>query len=179
MTVPKGTVYLTYSEELKFNPYNSLALTVIKNILDLVYTDKVREKEGGTYGVGISISAAKYPYQNGSAMIQFDCDPDRAEELRKIIYNEIDSIIIKGPKKENLDKAVSNMLKNREETRMHNSYWSSTLYSYYFNGINNDDPANFENILNSFTTKDIQAIAGKFFKKADIADIIFKPVTGQ
>ena len=179
MTVPKGTVYLTYSEELKFNPYNSLALTVIKNILDLVYTDKVREKEGGTYGVGISISSAKYPYQNGSAMIQFDCDPDRAEELRKIIYNEIDSIIIKGPKKENLDKAVSNMLKNREETRMHNSYWSNTLYSYYFNGINNNDPANFEKILNSFTTKDIQAVASKFFKKADIADIIFKPATGQ
>jgi zinc protease len=177
MTVPKATVFVTYSEEVKFTPYNNLGLSVIKSILDLVYTDKVREKEGGTYGVSVNASSEKYPFQNASAMIMFDCDPARAQELKTIIYNEIDSIILKGPGKENLDKAINNLLKNREENRMHNAYWSSALYSYYFNGINNDDPANFENILKSFTAKDIQKIAKTFFGKADVADIVFKPKT--
>jgi zinc protease len=177
MTVPKGTVYVTYSEKARFNPYNNLGLNVIKNILDLVYTEKVREEEGGTYGVSINVSSAKYPYQNASAMIMFDCDPARTGELKTIIYNEIDNMIKVGPDKENLDKAIINMLKNREENRMHNSYWSSTLYSYYFNGIDNNDPSNFENILKSYTVKDIQKIAKTFFDKADVTDIVFTPET--
>jgi zinc protease len=80
-----------------------------------------------------------------------------------------------GPGKENLDKAVANILKTREEEELHNNYWITTLTEYYRDGINFDDPANYENILKSFTVKDIKKIAGKMFKKADVVDLVFKP----
>ena len=67
------------------------------------------------------------------------------------------------------------MLKTREENKMHNSYWLTTLSRYYSYGINSDDPKNYENILKLYTVKDIQKIAGKMFKKADVVDLIFKP----
>ena len=176
LKVPKSTVLLAFTSDMKYTPYNYLGLEVIKGILDIVYTEKVREDEGGTYGVGIQLSAQKRPEPIGEGMITFDCDPARANDLKAIIYRELDNLIKTGPSKENLDKAVNNMLKTREESKMHNSYWSSVLTRYYSYGINSDDPANYENILKAFTVKDIKKISGLMFRKADVVDLVFKPV---
>ncbi|MBE3085637.1 MAG: insulinase family protein, partial [Bacteroidetes bacterium] len=176
LTIPKSTVFISFAEDMKYNPNNYLGLEVIKGVLDIVYTEKVREDKGGTYGVGVSLSEQKRPTQIAEGMITFDCDPARANELKAIIYQELDNIMKNGPSKENLDKAVSNMLKNREENKLHNAYWSGVLSRYYSYSINSNDPANYENILKSYTVKDIKKIAGQMFKKADVVDLIFKPV---
>lgn len=175
LTIPKSTVFLAFENEIRYEPYYYLGLSVIKGILDIVYVEKVREDEGGTYGVGVSITSQKRPSETGEAYIQFDCDPARATELKAIIYREIDNIVKYGPRQEDLDKAVNNLLKTREESKLHNSYWSTTLSRYYSFGINNDDPASYEDVLKSFTIKDIKKIAGKMFKKADVVDLVFKP----
>ncbi len=175
LTIPKSTVFLAFSEDMKYNPHNYLGLAVIEGILDIVYTEKVREDEGGTYGVGVSFSSQKRPSQTGEAMITFDCDPARANDLKAIIYRELDNLMKNGPSQVNLDKAVSNMIKTHEESKLHNSYWSSVLARYYSYGINSDDPANYEKILESFTVKDIKKLASKMLKKADVVDLIFKP----
>ena len=175
LTIPKSTVFLSFEKDYKYSPYSNLGLSVINGILDIVYTEKVREDEGGTYGVSVSLSGSRRPSERGEGYIMFDCDPARAGELKAIIYREIDNIVKSGPSQENLDKAVANLLKNREEAKLHNAYWSSTLSRYYSYGINFDDPANYEDILKSFSVKDIKKIAGKMFKKADVCDLIFKP----
>jgi zinc protease len=175
LTIPKSTVFISFARDMKYDPYNYLGLEVIKGILDLVYTDKVREKEGGTYNVTVSLDEQKRPTQIGEGMIAFDCDPARANDLKAIIYQELDSIMTKGPSQENLDKTVNNLLKTREEERMHNAYWLGILSRYYSYGINSNDPANYETILKSFTVKDIKKIANRMFKKADVVDLIFKP----
>jgi zinc protease len=175
LTIPKSTIFISFAHDMKYSPYNYLGLEVIKGILDLVYTEKVREDKGGTYGVSVSLSEQKRPTEIGEGMITFDCDPSRANELKSIIYQELDTIMIKGPSQVNLDKAVSNILKTRDENKNHNSYWSSILTRYYSYGINSNDPANYENILKSFKVKDIKKIAGEMFKNADVVDLIFKP----
>jgi zinc protease len=176
LTIPKSTVFISFAEGMKYTPYNYLGLEVIKGILDIVYTEKVREDKGGTYGVGVSLSEQKRPTEIGEGMITFDCDPARANELKAIIYQELENLMQKGPSQVNLDKAVSNILKTREENKMHNAYWSSILSRYYSYGINSNDPANYENILKSFKIRDIKKISGEMFKKADVVDLIFKPV---
>jgi zinc protease len=175
LAVPKATVFISHSAEMKYKPYNNLCLKVINGILDIVYTEKVREEAGGTYGVSVLISSQLNPHPNASGLIMFDCDPAKANSLKEIIYNEIDKMIMTGPGRENLDKAVSNMLKNREESKLHNIYWSNALYSFYYTGINVNDPENYEDLLKKLTVKDIQKIAKLFFSKADIADIVFRP----
>jgi zinc protease len=175
LTIPKSTVFISFAKDIKYTPQNYLGLEVIKGVLDLVYTEKVREDEGGTYGVQVALSAQKRPEPKGEGVITFDCDPVRANDLKAIIYRELDNIIKNGPTQENLDKSVSNMLKTREENKMHNTYWSGILSRYYSYGINSNDPANYENILKAFTVKDIKKIAVEMFKKANVVDLIFKP----
>jgi zinc protease len=175
LKIPKSTVFLSFSQDMKYKPENYLGLEVIQGILDIVYIEKVREEEGGTYGVGVSLSSQKRPEQTGEGIISFDCDPARAKDLKAIIYRELDNIMNNGPSQENLGKAVTNLLKTREENKLHNSYWMSILSRYYSYGIDSNDPKNYENILKSFTVKDIKKIAQRMFKKADVVDLIFEP----
>jgi zinc protease len=177
LTVPKATVIISHSTDLKYNPYDNVCLKVISGILDLVYTEKVREEAGGTYGVSVNISSQLYPYQNATGLIMFDCDPNRVDSLKQIIYSEIDKLVKNGPSEVNLEKTVSNLLKTREEARLHNNFWSSVLYTYYYTGINVNDPENYEDILKKLTVKDIRKAAEAFFSKADVADIVFRPDT--
>lgn len=179
LAVPKATVIMSYSADSKFVPSNYLKMEVLKNILDLVYTEKVREEEGGTYGVSLNTSSEKRPQEKTNLLIAFECDPARAPELKEIIYRELADIARNGPSQVNLEKAVSNMLKTREEEREHNSYWGKAVQGYYLNGIDRNDPANYEDILNKLTTKDIRKVVKKLLAKADLLELVFVPENKQ
>ncbi|MFZ2287442.1 MAG: insulinase family protein [Bacteroidales bacterium] len=175
LTVPKARVFLNYSAGLKFNPSNNLKMDVLAAILDLVYTEKVREDEGGTYTVNTGATSYKRPVEKADLMITFECDPARASELKRIIYRELHEIASNGPSQVNLEKAVSNMLKTREEEKQHNSYWAGTVTSYYLYGIDNNDDRNFTGILNQLTVKDMKKMVKKYLARADLLEMVFVP----
>ena len=175
LAVPKATVVISYSANTKYNPAGNLTLDVLKGILDLVYTEKIREEQGGTYSVSLNASSQKRPEEKASLLVAFECDPERAAELKQIIYSELDSIAKNGPRQIDLDKTVSNLLKNREENSQHNSYWANTVRSYYLTGIDNNDNRNFAGILNSLTVRDVKKAVKKFLAKADLLELVFVP----
>ena len=108
--------------------------------------------------------------------MNFDTDPTKAEHLRSIVYREINKLASVGPTAEELDKAVKNLRKEREESKPNNSYWMNTLVEYYDNKIDNNDPKNYEDILNKATINSVRDFAKMFFAKPDIVDVIFKPL---
>jgi zinc protease len=173
--LPAATVFLSHSNSFIYNSYNNVCLKVINVILKSVLTDRVRKESGGTHSVSVSLSSQLYPYQNAQGLIMFDCEPAKAETLKAIIYDQIDSLMKVGPTKENLGKAVGNMLKNREESKLHNNYWSNAIYSWYYTGVDVNDPKNYEKILKKLSVKDIQKAAKSFYGNADVADIVFRP----
>ncbi len=175
MAEPKSTVVINYGEDLAYTPKNRIALSMIKAILTLRYTESVREKEGGTYGVGVRSGLSHYPEAEGSVSISFDCDPDRRDDLIPLIYKEIDVLKKDGPTQVDLDKVKKNILKSRKEQKEKNSYVMGTIYNYYVNGVNNDLPENYEDIVNDMTIKEIKKISNKFFKKADKVEVVFYP----
>lgn len=175
LETPKSTVITNFSKEMKYSVYNNICNNILKGILDLRYTENIREKEGGTYGVGVQASSMREPYSEYSMNMSFDCDPDKADHLKSLIYAEIDKLMKEAPKAEEVNKIVSNMKKNREQSKNHNSYWMNAIYSYYVSGINPADPKNFEDIVNKITPKDIQKFTQALFKGADVVDITFRP----
>lgn len=175
LAVPKATVIMSYSADAKYKPSEYLAMEVLKGILDLVYTEKVREDEGGTYGVSVNASVEKRPEEKSMLMVAFECNPERAQELKAIIYKELEDIAKNGPRQIDLEKTVSNMLKTREEEREHNSYWANTVRNYYLNGIDRNDNRNYTDILNKLTVKKMKKTAKKFLAKADLLEMVFVP----
>jgi zinc protease len=175
LAVPKATVIMSYSADAGYKPSEYLGMDILQGILDLVYTEKVREEEGGTYGVTINASSQKRPEEKAMLMVMFECDPERVQELKAIIYKELEEIAKNGPRQVDLEKTVSNLLKTREEALQHNSYWANTVRNYYLNGIDSNDNSNYTDILNKFTVKKVKKMAKKFLAKADLLELVFVP----
>ncbi len=175
LEVPKATVITNFSQEMKYSIYNNICNEILKGILDLRYTENIREKEGGTYGVSVRSGSIREPYQSYSMSMSFDCDPDKAAHLKSLIYAEIEKIEKEGPTAEEVDKIVKNIKKDNEQSKPHNNYWMGIISNYYLIGLDMTDPKNFDNILDKITPKDIQKFAKSLFKKADVVDVTFKP----
>ncbi len=175
LTVPKSTVVLVFNNEMKYTAENMVLMQTVKGILDLRFVESIREEEGGTYGVSANTSLSHFPDEKAQLMIMFDTDPEKAEYLKGLIFEELESLAKEGPAEKDLSKTTENLLKKREENREHNSYWMSTLYNYYRNGINFNDPDNYEGIINGLTEKDVRKFMKKLYKGANVVDLIFSP----
>ena len=160
---------------MKYNLRQAHLISILGEILTTRYTKSIREEQGGTYGVGVRGSAQYEPYQSYTLFMTFDCAPDAAATLKPLLYKELDNVIKQGVTEEELSKIIKNKLKEAEQGKNHNNYWLGTIMNYYKTGIDANDPKNFEDILNGITTKDVQAFAKKFMKKADVVDILFTP----
>lgn len=175
LTEPKATVQISYDKNFDYTPQNRIGLSFIREILRLRYTESIREKEGGTYGVGVRSSASHYPTSEGTVSINFDCDPDRANDLIPLVYAEVDKMIKSGASQEDIDKTRKNILKMRAENKEQNSYWMDNIMNYYIHGVNMDLPENYEEIVEGMDAKTIRKIAKKFFTKADKIELVFLP----
>ena len=175
LTTPKATVITSFSKEMKTSIHDNLCLNILKGVLDQRYMTNIREKEGGTYGVGVQSGSSKEPYESYSMSMSFDCDPDKAEHLKSLIYAEIDKLMKEGPTQEEIDKVTTILKKNNEQSKPHNAYWMSAIQTYYLRGIDVTDPKNFDDIIDKITTKDVKKFTQKLFKGADVVDMIFRP----
>ncbi|WP_321374897.1 insulinase family protein [uncultured Draconibacterium sp.] len=171
----KGTVIILIRKELAYKPVSNVELDVLKAILQLRYTEEVREKEGGTYGVGVGSSSNQFPYERKTLQISFDTDPEKADYLKSIIFREIEKIVAEGPTQEDLDKVILNMKKERDQAKEHNNYWLNALYNDYYHGFNTDAAENFDNILEELNTAQVQKFAKAFYTDADVVDVVFLP----
>ena len=170
----KATVIVNFDAKMDYTPEQNLLLSVFRDILNFRYTEEIREKEGGTYGVRVSTNSAKFPKAEKSLNLMFDTDPEKAKNLKAIVYQEIEKIAQNGPTAIDLDKAVKNLLKNREQSKLHNNYWMQALNTYYTYSYNPAADMNYENILQKMTVADVQKFVKSLTSKADVVDLIFK-----
>ncbi len=175
MEEPKATVMLKIRNGAKYSRETVVYHAMLKSILQLRFTENIREKEGGTYGVGVRTSASRIPEMRLSMDITFDCDPAKADHLKALVYKELEEVQ-KNVLPSDLKKVVLNMLKNNEHVRERNSYWMSALQTYYDTGENVLEPSYYNEIVEKVTSKDIEKAARKFLHKADELEVVFVPL---
>ncbi len=165
----KASNFVVYSGSCPYNERNDIMLSMTAQILDLVYTEKVREDEGGTYGVSVYGGLSKFPKQTFALQILFDTAPAKRNKLMEIIYAEADNFAKNGPSQENLNKVKEYMLKKHAENLKENRYWLNMIDEYVFTGV--DMMKDYEQIVNSITTKDIQNFASSLFTQKNKIEV--------
>jgi zinc protease len=175
MKDPKTSVRVVIKNDMKYSLKNSILMRAMGDVLQLRYTESLREEEGGTYGASSRGSISRRPTEEASISINFDCNPDLAEKLISIVHKEIESIKNGVIQQADLDKTLTNYLKEREESKNYNRYQMSLLMNSVLEGYNMNDPKNYENIVKSITVKDLENIAKKLIKNSKSYEIVFKP----
>lgn len=173
MQVNKASNYILYSATIPYNLQNQVTMRAIGNILNIRYLESIREKEGGSYGVSVYGSLSKVPVNEASIVMQFDTDPDKQARLMQIIHEEVNEIIKKAPRADDLKKVKENLLKKFEEDLEENSWWRNTLVTYYRYDINLVD--DYKKAVNSLSAKSIQALLKEVVEQRNVVEVVMMP----
>ncbi len=177
MTAPKTSVFSLYSGDMKYNPENLIKMSILGQIMSIIYTETIREEEGGTYGVSVRGSITKYPKGVFNLTIYFDTNSELRDKLIAKVHAELKKVAEEGPSEANVNKIKEYMLKKQAEDLRDNGYWLSILDEYYFNGT--DRMSNFTNIINSITPASMQAFAKEVLAQGNNAEVVMTGVVKE
>lgn len=173
METPTGTELIIYSGDIEPTLRNGILMNFLSQIMTIVYTTEVREKEGGTYGVGVNGRVEYLPKGEFTLNIEFSMAPERREELTAIIIRELERVAKEGPEAEQVDKIRSYMLKTFDEQVKENSAWLGWLTTYYFYG--SDYYTEYKNIVSSITKEDIRKFLEYILAQGNMIEVSMIP----
>lgn len=173
MEVKKASNLIYYKGDLPYTLQNNVTIKAIENLLFDRYLESIREKEGGSYGVGVRASVNDKPIEQASILMQFDTDPDKQPRLMGIIHQEIDDLVANGPTPEAVKKIQENMLKKYDENLRENSWWQSAIRAYYEDGV--DNLKDYKNAVNALTPALIQETLKKLVEQENVIEVVMTP----
>ena len=161
------------SYDIPYTLDNELNMEMIGRILSTRYLESIREREGGSYGVGCGGVLQAYPVAKAYLIMQFDTDPEKQEKLMGIIHEEVNTIVANGPLAKDLNKEKESMLKDFQEDLEKNSYWDTVLYMYYMYGI--DYIADYKAAVENITAESVQATLKKLVASGNMFEVVMLP----
>lgn len=173
METPKSSVVHFFHGKSAYSLKNILSANILTQMLDLVYMEKVRKEEGGSYGVGSLARISSFPKGRTTLQIYYDTDPQKQEQINAIVLSELRRLAESTPREEDLSKIKENLKKNYQENQTSNIYWLSLIENYYFNAF--DSYTSYLQTLDSITAEDIRAFASKLLSEGNHVEIIMSP----
>ncbi|WP_071145833.1 M16 family metallopeptidase [Bacteroides ihuae] len=173
MEAPKATSLKLYSGILKRTHKNEIAINVLNQVLDVVYTRTVREAEGGTYGVSTGADISRLPDGRAMLQIMFDTNPEKERHLSEVIRRELGRIATDGPEAVDFNKTKEYMEKSYQEGLKTNGYWLGVLSTLYF--YNEDYNTDYLKTLESVTQDDVKNLTNELLKQKNLIEVVMMP----
>ena len=161
------------SYDMPYTLANDLNMEMIGRILSTRYLESIREREGGSYGVGCAGWMNRHPVPYAQLIMQFDTDPEKQEKLMNIIHEEVKTIVENGPLAKDLQKEKESMLKDFEENLEKNGYWTDVLSVYYKNGINYI--TDYKAAVEAITAETVQATLKELVEAGNMFEVVMLP----
>ena len=176
MNTPKATVLQFYNAPAKYTVQKEVNLDAANFILDMIYTETLREEEGGTYGASVMGESFQHPDMSIMQVV-FDTNPEQADALRALAVKGMKELAENGPSAEFFDRTVKNLEKNLPEKRVTNAYWQNALKTYMEDGIDYD--AAYEAAIKALTPEKIREAAGKLVQSGNFAELVMRPAAAE
>ena len=173
MQTPMSTVVQTYSAYFPYTAGRKAALDAASYILDIRYTNSLREDEGGTYGASTNVGFSRRPEERAMIQVVFACRPSLCDKLRDLAIQGLRDLAENGPTDEELTSAVLNLKKNIPEKRLTNSYWQSAIESYELYGQDSDTEN--EAAVNALSKESIQQVLREILAQNNLIEVVMKP----
>ena len=172
---PQSMVYLFMEGEMEWNRKERLDFDFLSKALSIRLREKIREDEGGTYGVRVRLNMTDIPESKYSLTIGFGCDPNKSDTLYNIVLKELQSMINNGPTEEEMIKVKEIYIRERETAMKTNEFWSSAIKNYILKG---DPVLNFEDFKKTIADikpEDIIKVSGKYINMNNYVHAVLLP----
>jgi zinc protease len=175
---PQSQVAMVWDGDFKWKLKYRQGFAMLMNILTIKCRESMREDQGGVYGVSINGSASKLPTPKYSITSTWGCNPDNIEKLAQTLLEEMNKIRENGPTETDLNKVKETMIRERETQVKENSFWLAYLQNHYLYGNRILTLEEYKDLVNSFTIKDIKAVAKKYLDTENYVRVALTPKEG-
>ena len=140
---PKSSNAIIFSGPFEHDQMHRIAIRAMAEVLQTRLLETIREELGGTYGIGATPSYQRIPNQEYSITIQFGCAPERADDLIKRVFQEIEKLKTNGPTEKQVTDEKEALLREFETSSKLNNYLLNQIALRYQAG---EDAAGIWNI---------------------------------
>ena len=172
--IPEGgestTVIYNILAKKRYNQKNSLACSVLSEVMNTLCTETLREQEGGTYNVSVTSRISRQPADELTIMFNFNTNPEQADKLLQQAIALLAQVAKEGPSTEVFNSAREYLKKRHSDYLGTNAYWMETLTEQA--RFHSDDMLTNGKALQNLTPKDIQRIARRLTRSPHTAEII-------
>jgi len=162
MENPMVSCYTIFNGDMEYTRKNQLTMQALNDVMDIVYTEKIREDEGGTYGVGVQGNLSLRPKETFMFLIGFQTNKEMYEKLMGIAIAELQNVANEGPRPEDLKKVKEFLIKKHSEDMESNRYWLNCIQSVERDNMN--PMKDFNEIINGITADDVANMAKAVLK---------------
>lgn len=159
---PKSNVSITWEEVIPYNSKTEMAIAALGEVLSIKLVEKLREEEGGVYGVGARGSLSKISFSNVTFSISFPCGPENVDKLIAAALEEVEKIKNDGVTPEDMAKVKETYMVQRKEALKTNKFWIDNLLEADQEDKDINELLNYDEKLSQLKPEDLQEVAKKY-----------------
>jgi len=160
---PKSLVSMVWREDdIEYSAKKKLQISALGEILTIKLIEKLREEEGGVYGVGANGNFRKLSFPGVTFSISFPCGPENVDKLVAAALAEVQKLKQEGPTTEDLNKVKESKLQKYREASKTNRFWLGNLTTAMQENNDASKILKTEEAINALTKEDIKSVANEF-----------------
>jgi zinc protease len=171
----KARVQLVFNGDYDYNDANNIQVDALEEILQIKLTERLREKDGGTYSPGVRASYKKIPNGRYSFTIFFDCAPANVDKLIADTQDEIDKLKQNGALPVDIEKFAAQEARSTQVQLKENIFWAGYLGAASQNQTDPDEIIHHVSDLSNVTVQSTKEAANKYLSGANLIKFILLP----
>ena len=170
----KSEVAVIFKGNYEWSRKENIVIASLAEAADMRLREVIREGEGGSYNISVYPSLRHFPNSEYQIIVFFGCSPERAEELKKTVFEEIAKL------KDNIPEDILFKIKEadyqqHEKNILENSFWDSVASESELSGFSLDWISSFREMTESITTDELEEAARKYFNTDSFIDVTLYP----
>jgi zinc protease len=122
---------IVFTGPFQYDRDHRTAIRALGMVLDTRLREVLREDLSGTYGASVSPNYTIIPRKEYTFSILFGCNPQRTEELLKVVFQEIENLKKNGPSDKQASDVREALLREFETNSKQNGYLLNQIYLRY------------------------------------------------
>lgn len=150
--IVKEIVAIT-GDNLKFSVENDAKISLVGDILDIIYTRTLREELGGTYGASV-FGTINPRTDQWTLMYVYDTNDSQRQALDERAVADLKDLLENGAAAEDFNKVKEAAITQADLSKKKNGYWLSRLSQYAVMGL---DMTPYRDAVAKITLQDLNA----------------------
>ncbi|OQY35646.1 MAG: hypothetical protein B6241_00190 [Spirochaetaceae bacterium 4572_59] len=172
---PLSYVSMIYTGEWEWSDRETEIFQAVTDSLDIILTEKIRERDSGTYSPGIGAFPSKIPYEDYNFIISFSCDPERTEELIGSVKKILEDLRTETAEKRICDDVAKARKIYQDGQLQKNSFWLSRMERNYLLDMPREMIIPQDYLSDFYTAEILQDRINKYFNPDNYLEIILYP----